>query len=122
MDDAPWRSVTVETLPQSRNLVAVWQAAPSPANDTKMRLGVEGLDMQHILISLSKDPEGRRWVAPQVVPLRNKGALWSPAGSVPVHPHTRAHTHAHTQHVCSLDLRVRSSLTEMCIRGFYIGG
>jgi hypothetical protein len=48
------------------------QLAPlHPANDTdahghQLRLGVEGLDMQHILMSLSKDPEGRRWVAPQV--------------------------------------------------------
>uniref|UniRef100_A0A7S0SBL6 Sialidase domain-containing protein n=1 Tax=Mantoniella antarctica TaxID=81844 RepID=A0A7S0SBL6_9CHLO len=70
--------VTVDVLPQSKNLVAVWQAAPSPGNYTKMRLGVEGLEEQRIFISLSKDPEGRRWTQPQVVPLRNTGALWSP--------------------------------------------
>lgn len=70
--------VTVEKLRARNNLVAVWQAAPSAGNETKMRLGVEGLDMQHILISISKDSDGRRWVPPQVVPLHNHGALWSP--------------------------------------------
>jgi hypothetical protein len=43
-----------------------------------MRLGVEGLDVQHILISYSRDPEGNRWTSPQQVPIRQSGALWSP--------------------------------------------
>ena len=43
----------VERLP-NRLFVAAWQAAPSAGNDTKMRLGVEGLDSQHILISHSR--------------------------------------------------------------------
>uniref|UniRef100_A0A7S0QUV7 Sialidase domain-containing protein n=1 Tax=Pyramimonas obovata TaxID=1411642 RepID=A0A7S0QUV7_9CHLO len=67
----------VERLP-NRLLIAAWQAAPSAGNDTKMRLGVEGLDSQHILISHSRDERGQRWSAPQKVPLRNSGALWSP--------------------------------------------
>ena len=61
-----------------RSLVAVWQAAPSAGNETHMRLGVEGLDVQHILISYSRDPEGNRWTSPQQVPIRQSGALWSP--------------------------------------------
>jgi len=67
----------IERMPND-DLVAVWQAAPSAGNETHMRLGVEGLDVQHILISYSRDPEGNRWTSPQQVPIRQSGALWSP--------------------------------------------
>eukprot|EP00854_Cymbomonas_tetramitiformis_P008837 gene8837-10474_t len=67
----------IERLPDER-FIAAWQAAPSPGNETRMRLAVEGLDAQHILMAYSKDGQGRKWTMPQRVPLHNKAALWSP--------------------------------------------
>lgn len=68
-------------------LIAMWQAAPGLGNESAARLAVEGLDMQHIQFSISKDREGMAWLPPQRVPIKQTGALWSPVVHVDRHGH-----------------------------------
>ena len=66
-------------------LLAVWQesAGVIPRQDaaynwTDINLVGEGLDAQHLMISLSADGEGRVWTKPVPLPVRQAAALWSP--------------------------------------------
>eukprot|EP00899_Mesostigma_viride_P012843 jgi/Mesvir1/2155/Mv16670-RA.1 len=74
----------VERLP-SGMLVAAWQAAPFPegTNTSAMgsteRLGVEGLDQQHLMMAFSKDALGTAWWPPfKLDHIHGGAALWGP--------------------------------------------
>jgi len=60
--------------------LSAWQASPIVLDDLQEqdRLAIEGLDLQHIRMSYSKDTEGRLWSASKRVPIPQKAALWSP--------------------------------------------
>mmetsp|Transcript_23312 Transcript_23312/g.64700 ORF Transcript_23312/g.64700 Transcript_23312/m.64700 type:complete len:511 (+) Transcript_23312:151-1683(+) len=61
-------------------LLGVWQASPVVMEDLQDRdmLAVEGLDLQHIRMSYSKDIEGRSWSPSKRIPIPQQAALWSP--------------------------------------------
>uniref|UniRef100_A0A061RT54 Bnr asp-box repeat protein n=1 Tax=Tetraselmis sp. GSL018 TaxID=582737 RepID=A0A061RT54_9CHLO len=61
-------------------LMAAWQASPLVIDDLQEhdRLAVEGLDLQHIRLSHSKDKEGYAWTPSKRVPIPQEAALWSP--------------------------------------------